>query len=119
MGAIIQIQLRRDTAANWTTSNPLLLEGEPALETDTGKLKFGDGSTTYNSLPYFLADKNLIFTQAVTNTTWVIAHNLNKRPAVQIFDTAGTPLRGQITHIDDNNINIFFNKAVSGKAYLN
>ncbi len=49
----IEIQLRRDTAANWTAVNPTLAQGEPGYETDTGKLKFGDGATAWNTLPYF------------------------------------------------------------------
>jgi hypothetical protein len=48
-----QIQIRRDTAANWTSTNPTLAQGEMGLETDTNKLKFGDGSTAWNSLDYF------------------------------------------------------------------
>lgn len=119
MASIIQIQLRRDTSANWTAQNPVLAQGEPALELDTGKLKFGDGTTTYNSLPYFQADKNFIFVQGVADVTWAVVHNLGKFAAVQVFDTAGTPLTGQIEHIDANNLNIKFNKPVSGTAYLN
>jgi Major tropism determinant N-terminal domain len=46
------IKIRRDTAANWTANNPVLTTGEPGLETDTKKLKFGDGSTAWNSLAY-------------------------------------------------------------------
>lgn len=46
------IQLRRDTASNWSTVNPVLAEGEVGIETDTGKSKFGDGSTSWNNLPY-------------------------------------------------------------------
>lgn len=46
------IRLRRDTAANWTSGNPVLALGEPGLETDTGRLKFGDGSTAWASLGY-------------------------------------------------------------------
>lgn len=49
----VQIQLRRDTAANWTSANPTLAQGELGLERDTAKLKFGDGSTAWNSLAYF------------------------------------------------------------------
>jgi hypothetical protein len=41
----VQIQIRRGTAANWTSANPTLAEGELGYETDTGKLKAGDGST--------------------------------------------------------------------------
>lgn len=47
-----KIQLRHDTAANWSSANPVLLEGEFAYETDTKKIKVGDGSTAYNSLAY-------------------------------------------------------------------
>lgn len=47
------IEIRRDTAANWTSANPVLASGEPGLETDTGKLKFGDGTTVWTSLGYF------------------------------------------------------------------
>lgn len=46
------IQFRRDTAANWTTSNPTLLVGELGIETDTYKIKMGDGSTAWTSLGY-------------------------------------------------------------------
>lgn len=51
-----QIQLRRDTAANWSSANPILASGEPAFETDTGVFKIGDGVTTYNTLPKLSAD---------------------------------------------------------------
>ena len=48
-----RIVLRNDTAENWLTANPVLLKGEAGYETDTNKLKFGDGTTNYNDLPYF------------------------------------------------------------------
>lgn len=44
------IQVRRDTAANWTSVNPTLASGEIGLETDTGRYKIGNGSTPWNSL---------------------------------------------------------------------
>ena len=43
----IRIQLRRDTAANWTSSNPVLRAGELGIETDTLKFKIGNGSSTW------------------------------------------------------------------------
>lgn len=46
------LQLRHDTAANWRTKNPILAAGEAGVETDTFKLKLGDGSTTWNNVPY-------------------------------------------------------------------
>ncbi|MGH7234513.1 MAG: hypothetical protein ACREF7_03670 [Candidatus Saccharimonadales bacterium] len=48
----LQIQWRRDTAANWTSNNPVLSQGEPGFETDTVAYKIGDGSTAWNSLGY-------------------------------------------------------------------
>lgn len=48
-----QIKLRRDTSANFTSKNPVLGVGEPAYETDTKKLKIGDGTTAYTQLEYF------------------------------------------------------------------
>jgi hypothetical protein len=48
----INIQLRRDTAANWTAANPLLLDGEFGIESDSKKFKLGDGVTHWNALPY-------------------------------------------------------------------
>lgn len=46
------IEFRRDTAANWTAGNPTLASGEPGFETDTGKVKIGNGSTAWGSLAY-------------------------------------------------------------------
>ena len=47
------IQIRRDTAALWTNSNPTLASGEFGYETDTTKIKIGDGSTAWTSLGYY------------------------------------------------------------------
>ena len=46
----VRIQLRRDTAANWVSSNPTLRAGEIGIETDTLKFKVGTGSTPWNSI---------------------------------------------------------------------
>jgi hypothetical protein len=46
------IKLRNDTAANWTSANPVLELGEPGVENDTGKFKVGDGVTSWNGLEY-------------------------------------------------------------------
>jgi len=42
--ASLRIQLRRDTAANWVSNNPILLSGELGIETDSLKFKIGNGS---------------------------------------------------------------------------
>lgn len=49
----VQIQLRTDTASNWTTSNPTLAQGEIGIELGSpDKFKIGDGSTSWTGLPY-------------------------------------------------------------------
>lgn len=48
----LQIRVRRDTAAAWAASNPTLASGEIGYETNTQKMKVGDGQTAYASLPY-------------------------------------------------------------------
>jgi hypothetical protein len=58
MGTIIQIQVRRDTAADWLAADPVLAEGEQGLETDTQRIKYGDGVTAWSSLAYFSTDKH-------------------------------------------------------------
>jgi hypothetical protein len=55
MSSTAQIRLRRDTAANWTAENPVLLNGEVGLETDTRKFKVGNGSTAWSGLSYWPA----------------------------------------------------------------
>jgi hypothetical protein len=48
-----RMQQRRGTAAQWTSANPILAAGEIGFETDTGKFKVGNGSSTWSSLKYF------------------------------------------------------------------
>ena len=51
-----KILFRRDPASSWTSANPVLSAGEIGLETDTGKIKLGNGSTAWNSLSYFVGN---------------------------------------------------------------
>ena len=52
MAVVTQIQVRRGTASQWTSTNPTLAAGEWGFESDTGKVKIGNGSTAWNSLGY-------------------------------------------------------------------
>lgn len=47
-----KIQFRRGTAASWTSTDPTLAISELGLETDTGKIKIGDGVTAWSARPY-------------------------------------------------------------------
>lgn len=46
------LQIRRDTESGWSSSNPVLRSGEFGYETDTNRLKVGDGFTTWDVLEY-------------------------------------------------------------------
>lgn len=48
-----QIQFRQDTSTNWAVNDPVLALGEPGWETDTGRLKIGDGVSVWTSLDYY------------------------------------------------------------------
>jgi len=52
---ITRLRMRGGTAAEWTAANPVLLARELGIETDTRKIKIGDGTTAWTSLTYFLA----------------------------------------------------------------
>jgi len=49
----IKLQVRRDTLANWTANQTVvLLSGEIGYVTDTRNMKIGDGTTTWENLKY-------------------------------------------------------------------
>lgn len=50
---VVQLQNRRDTAANWTSADTVLAAGEIGYETDTGWHKIGDGTTAWTALEYY------------------------------------------------------------------
>jgi len=77
-----KIQLRRDTAANWQGTNPVLAQGEPGVELDTKKMKVGDGSTAWNSLAY-------VSTDAGQNTTKNMFVKLNAENNDNWYNWAG------------------------------
>ena len=49
----VKILLRNDISTIWTSVNPILGQGEIGIESDTRKLKIGDGILTWNSLNYY------------------------------------------------------------------
>lgn len=54
MTTYTRFKLRNGTAAQWTSENPTLLQGEIGVETDTRRYKIGDGSTAWSSLSYYI-----------------------------------------------------------------
>ena len=50
----VRISLKRDSASNWSTKNPKLLDGELVVVNDTAgpRLKVGDGNSNYSTIPF-------------------------------------------------------------------
>lgn len=66
-----------------------------------------------------LQSKTFIFEQGIASDIWVINHNLNKKPSITVVDSADNVVEGAEKYIDENTIEIYFNGAFKGKAYLN
>ena len=65
------------------------------------------------------AHQHLIFTQGVPATTWNIQHNLGKFPSVSVINNNNIVINGEVTYIDNNNVQLNFSAGFTGKAYLN
>lgn len=52
----IQIQIRRGSASQWASVNPLLAEGELGVELDSGRFKIGNGTDRWNDINYAVGD---------------------------------------------------------------
>lgn len=93
------IQIRRDTAAAWTSANTTLATGEIGFETDTNKFKIGNG-TAWTALVYspswlfatantFTA--NQTFTGTITaNGGIALNGNLLTGPKIQNYSESAT-----------------------------
>lgn len=49
----LEVKFRKDYSYNWTKANPVLPEGVPGLEKDTGRFKIGNGDARWADLQYF------------------------------------------------------------------
>jgi hypothetical protein len=117
----VQIQLRNDTAANWSNVNPTLAQGEVGVELDTGLLKIGNGSTDWDNLAYSAVDSSqfsFTYPQNAVSNNWVIAHNLGYYPNIQIFDSANNMVEGDVAHSNTSSLTVSFSVGLSGIAYL-
>jgi hypothetical protein len=58
------------------------------------------------------------YDQAVAATVWNITHNLQRFPPVTVIDSAGTLTEGEVKYLDINHVQLLFNFAFAGTAYL-
>lgn len=67
-----RIMTRIDTAAKWTSINPVLLAGELGIESDTHRIKAGDGKTAWTGLPYLSMPADVTVSILPTgSSTWI------------------------------------------------
>lgn len=72
---VTKLKIRRDNSTVWKHINPVLEQGEPAVELDTGKMKIGDGERPYVELPYTSSTTEGTPTIAWGDITGTIASN--------------------------------------------
>jgi hypothetical protein len=89
MAVVTQIQIRRGTAAQWTSTNPTLASGEQGYETDTGKMKIGNGSTAWNSLSYAITGATGTVT-SITAGTGLSGGTITSSGTIAIDSTVAT-----------------------------
>lgn len=85
-----KLQIRRGAASLWTSTNPTLSAGEMGYESDTGRIKIGDGTTSWTSLKYnavvptgFLAGSGISVSVAADGST--VTYSLSD-PTIQLAD---------------------------------
>jgi len=93
-----KIKFRRDTATNWAQANPVLAQGEPGFEHDTGLLKIGDGTSTWLELDYSsgsaasLTDEGNVVVTAGNTEHWIATQRrdgYNTEPRGLRYDSEG------------------------------
>ncbi|ROL55658.1 hypothetical protein D9V84_11175 [Bacteroidetes/Chlorobi group bacterium Naka2016] len=77
------------------------------------------GKIQLDELAPGLADKHYRHNQDLPALEWIIQHNLGKKPSVEVIDSAGTKVEGEIEYIDDNTVKIKFSSEFSGVAICN
>lgn len=71
-----------------------------------------EGTVTINSTSF-------IFEQAIASDTWVINHNLNKRPSITLTDSSGRVFEADREYVNENQVIIHLQSATTGVACLN
>jgi hypothetical protein len=64
-------------------------------------------------------DKQFIFTQDLDESVWNIDHGMNKYPSIEVIDSSGSNVEGDIEFSSINNVELRFSIPISGKAFLN
>jgi hypothetical protein len=105
------IQIKKGLAAALSATNPVVASGEPIFETDTLKLKIGDGVTAYNSLG-IVGTGSFLLLSGGTLTGPIAATSGNFTQSLQVNGT-GVSLSGH-THTASQ----ISDSTIAGRALL-
>ena len=92
--------------------NTLTVEGDPTIvltETATGPQ--GPAGPAADNL-------TVVHDQASASATWTINHNQGRYPSIDIIDSAGNHVIGDIKHNSLNQVVATFDNAFAGKAII-
>lgn len=87
-----RIRIRRDTSANWEQYNPVLSLGEQGYVTDTGQLKIGDGTTAWNSLPFYRGFFSANLQEKLENIEAGAEKNIIKSVSIKKGSSSAVPI---------------------------
>ena len=108
----IRIQLRNDTAENWTSANPILRKGEMGVEIDTGKTKIGNGTAYWKDLKYAGVDEDTIkgIIDKNRNAVEFIVANEGESDTQALARVITTPKKGDVGIVEQrkNGIGEFY-----------
>lgn len=79
----------------------------------------GNISATQSDNTVTITSETYVFEQGIPSDTWVITHNLNKYPTVDLVDSSGRVFKSEVDYTDTNSLVVYINGSLSGKAYLN
>ncbi len=110
--ATVRLQIRRGTASQWTSANPILAAGELGVETDSRKIKIGDGATSWTSLSYIAADnpeiseiaQDAIDAALVAGTGIVKSYNDGTNTITVSVDTSVIATKAELAEVAQDSI---------------
>lgn len=79
----------------------------------------GSSSASTSTTVVSAAASRFRFQQSAPATVWVITHGLNRNPSVEIADSAGTLIDGDVTYVSPNQVIVTFSSPFAGTADCN
>jgi len=114
---IYRIQLRRGISTDWDAVNPILGDGEPGFERDSGMVKIGDGLTHWADLPYLSAEGADVVTPpiddndtSIATTEWFMNQASNALP-LALSDPAAPGTSKRWSREDHRHLDQYVNTA--------